>query len=86
MSMYRCIKLLGNILHQFPRNYETISGNYPGFPPILASPQFRKRAEEVGIHLQFSGINDHNSIGQGERYHNPLQETRTIINEFAFRK
>ena len=60
-----------------------------GFPEIIrldressfTSDQFRKNAKTVGVDLQFSGIESHNAIGQGERYHRPLRRVFNILKE-----
>lgn len=54
---------------------------YIWFPEIIwidreksfMSMKFLKNADNVGIELQFSGIEAHNSIGQGERFYHPLR-------------
>lgn len=50
---------------------------YTGFPDklrldretSLVSKEFRENARDIGIHLQLSGIEAHNSITKRERYH-----------------
>ena len=59
---------------------------YLGYPATLRldrdssfdSKLFRDLASYQGIVLQFSGVEFHNSIGKGERYHDPL---RRIFNK-----
>lgn len=54
---------------------------YSGFPDAIrldretafVSDEFRQNAKDTGINLQLSGIEAHNSIGKGERYHYPLR-------------
>lgn len=36
------------------------------------SEPFRKNSEEIGMRLQFYGVESHNSIGAGEKYHEQL--------------
>jgi len=54
---------------------------YPGFPnnmktdqgSIFTSPRWQHLCKASGIVLKNSGIESHNSLGNGERYHNPLR-------------
>lgn len=54
---------------------------FVGFPNTLRldhescfdSELFRANSAEVGMKLQFSGVESHNFIGVGEKYHNPLR-------------
>lgn len=54
---------------------------YPGYPnklridsgSVFTSPRWTKCTESAGICLQLSGIESHNSLGPGERYHSPLR-------------
>ena len=60
---------------------------YTGFPEIIrldressfVSDKFRNNAKDNGVDLQFSGIESHNAIGQGERYHHTLRRIFNIV-------
>lgn len=60
-----------------------------GYPGIIRvdhetafdSDEFRKTTAETGIVLQFSGIESHNSLGVGEKYHGPLRRVYSKIKE-----
>jgi len=62
---------------------------YTGFPMKLrvdqgssfTSVRWTKRCEHVGTIVQTSGVESHNSIGNGERYHAPL---RRIFNKVKY--
>lgn len=41
--------------------------------PSFNGVEFKSLAEDAGLHLQFSGIQAHSSIGVGEKYHSPLR-------------
>lgn len=47
----------------------------------FVSKGFRENGKDVGIHLQFSGIESHNSTGKGERYHYPLRIVLDIVKQ-----
>ena len=61
---------------------------YPGYPETLrvdqgscfTSIRWERLAEMVGINNQKSGVESHNSIGNGERYHSPLRRIFNKIN------
>lgn len=54
---------------------------YPGYPDnfrvdqesIFKSRERTQLSEDAGIQVQLSGIESHNAIGAGERYHAPLR-------------
>lgn len=54
---------------------------YIGFPEIIALDRelsftleyFQNHPKDVGVSLQYRGIESHNAIGQSERYHRPLR-------------
>jgi len=60
---------------------------YTGFPEIVrldrqsgfTADEFRNYAKNVGVNLQFSGIESHNAIGSGERYHMPLRRVFNVL-------
>ena len=62
---------------------------YTGYPNVIradqgsifTSPRWKKLMDATGITLQLSGIESHNSIGAGERYHAPL---RRIYHKIIF--
>lgn len=74
---------------------------YPGYPnklkvdqgSVFTSARWNKLTDETGISLQMSGVENHHSLGKGERYHAPLRriylkirsEAPTIPHEFAIR-
>lgn len=43
--------------------------------------EFRGTASEADIFLQFSGVESHNSVGVGEKYHGPL---RIVYNKIIY--
>lgn len=61
--------------------YRLLDSVYTGFrdtiildrEPSFKSEEFRENAKNMGVHLQFSCIEDHRSIGKGERYHYTLR-------------
>lgn len=61
---------------------------YTGYPTKMRldqgsnfkSTKWRDYCDSVGISIQYSGVESHNSIGNGERYHQPL---RRIYNKIA---
>lgn len=62
---------------------------YPGYPnklrvdsgSICTSPSWTHCTDEAGIQLQISGVESHNSLGLGERYHSP---PRRIFKKIPF--
>lgn len=60
---------------------------YLGLPNVVRvdqeasfnSDKFMSLAEAHGINLQFSGVESHNALGKGERYHAPLQSVYQIL-------
>jgi hypothetical protein len=54
---------------------------YPGYPDKMRtnqgtqfkSPRWKELTDATGIQLLLSGVESHNSIGRGERYHAPLR-------------
>jgi hypothetical protein len=54
---------------------------YPGYPDKIRtdqgtqfkSPRWKELTDATGIELILSGVESHNSIGPGERYHGPLR-------------
>ena len=60
---------------------------YTGFPENIrldrqsgfTADEFRNYAKNVGINLQFSGIESHNALGSGERYHMPLRRVFNVL-------
>ena len=40
---------------------------------VFANPPWRRILSEFGIKLKLSGIESHNALGSGERYHTPLR-------------
>lgn len=60
---------------------------YLGLPNVLRvdqeasfnSAKFMTLAEAHGITLQFSGVESHNALGKGERYHAPLRRVYQIL-------
>lgn len=62
---------------------------YTGFPEIVrldrqsgfTSDNFRNYAKDVGVTLQFSGIESHNAIGPGERYHMSLRRVFNVLKQ-----
>jgi transposase InsO family protein len=51
----------------YPNRLRTDAGS------IFSSPRWRQLSEMVGISLRISGIEAHNSLGIGERLHEPLR-------------
>lgn len=45
---------------------------------VFTSEQFRTLAVSAGIELQYSGVESHNALGAGERYHAPLRRIYNI--------
>ena len=61
----------------FPNRIKTGAGS------VLTLPRWKEMAESVGIELQTSEVEAHNSLGIGERLHEPLRRIyRKIIFEF----
>jgi len=62
---------------------------YSGYPDVIkvdqgpqfSSPRWKQITDMVGIKLKLSGVESHNSIGSGERYHAPL---RRLYNKIRF--
>lgn len=60
---------------------------YLGLPNVLRiyqeasfnSEKFMALADSHGVILQFSGVESHNSIGKGERYHPPLRRVFDLL-------
>ncbi len=54
---------------------------YTGYPSkmktdqgsVFTSPRWKQITDMTGIELQLSGVESHNSLGKGERYHAPLR-------------
>jgi hypothetical protein len=46
---------------------------------VFTSPRWKELSDMAGIRLQLSGIESHNSIGSGERYHAQLRHIYTNI-------
>ena len=75
-----------DIWHSFLACWSTA---YVGHPDIIrvdqesafTSQEFEKLAHRNGIHIQLSGVQSHNAIGPGERYHQPLRRIFNRINE-----
>jgi len=64
---------------------------YTGFPmkirsdagSCFTSVRWIRRCDAVGTEMVFSGIESHNSLGPGERYHEPLRRVfRKILDEY----
>lgn len=55
---------------------------YTGFPDVIkadqgsvfTTPRFGQIASSAGINIDLSGIESHNSLGAGEKYHDPLRK------------
>lgn len=87
--------------HVWESFIECWSSIYTGFPEIMKvdqgsafkSVRWKRLCEEVGTVTQESGVESHNSLGSGERYHEPLRrifrkikrETPRINNNVALR-
>lgn len=64
---------------------------YPGYPDkfrvdqesIFESREWQQLSNDAGIQVQLSGIESHNAIGAGERYHAPLRRIYKKIREDA---
>lgn len=62
---------------------------YPGYPDtfrvdqesVFKSREWLQLSEDAGIDVQLSGIESHNAIGVGERYHAPLRRIYNKIRE-----
>lgn len=69
------IRCWAKILIGYPNNiriyYET----------AFDSEEFRRTAIEAGVALQFSGVELHNSLGVGERYHSTLRRVYNKVQE-----
>ena len=62
----------------FPNRIRTDAGS------VFTSPRWKEIAESVGIELQISSVEAHNSLGIGERLHAPLRRIyRKIVFDFA---
>lgn len=80
----------GQIIRKpFDRRYQLLVIFLHRIPIILRSDRetsftsmdFRESAENVGIELQFRGIEDEKSIGQGERYQDSRRRIFNVIYE-----
>ena len=75
-----------DIWHAFLACWSTA---YVGHPDVIRldqessfmSKEFEQLAHKNGIHLQVSGVQSHNAIGPGERYHAPLRRIFNRIYE-----
>lgn len=77
--------------HIWDAPVEAWSSVYIGYPRILktdrckafTSADWKKLAEMTGMSVQISGNESHNSLGVGERYHDPLRRVfDTVCSEY----
>ena len=81
------INCWASIYARFPSTMRLDQGS------AFTSPRWKQLSETVGIYLQLSGVEGHNSLGPGERYHDPLRrifrtikfDHPTVKDDFALR-
>lgn len=62
---------------------------YPGYPDrfkvdqdsVFTSKEWRQLSADAGVEIEFSGVESHNALGVGERYHAPLRRIFRKIRE-----
>lgn len=71
-------KSAGNVCSAFMECWATLCTGYPSFMRIdhdssNTSDAFTRASAANILHLKFSGVEGHNSLDTGERYHAPLR-------------
>lgn len=75
----RFYNMLGSCIHIISAKHQT------GPQIFLTSASFRQNSKDIVVDLQFSDIESHNAIVQGERYHYPLCRIFNITSEEQLR-
>lgn len=80
------LKDAGALWETFLRCWVTVFIGYPSTMRLdqessFHSVEFRKLSRDAGIELKFSGIESQNSIGVGEKYHDPLRRVYLKVND-----